>query len=297
MSSAWTPRSRPETSGASPEVSGPAWHTTWRVPSRALSNHMTAVIEPTIGKTARPSQPGAWRPTTEDLLRQRANLPADDPGRSQLRAQAIEKNLPMAHRLARRHAGRGELIADLKQVAALALAEAVDRYDPQRQNAFHAYAIPCILSAINKHLRDTTWGMRVTRSIHDLAREASDAIAELAHTRRRSPTPAEYAYHLGANVDDVQSAILASNAHELVDLLGATHRRCAAADDYRALVPLLDSLALRERRLVAMRYYALMSQTRIATEIGASPRQLSRLLEQSLDHLRAAISRDPAATS
>jgi len=261
---------------------------------------MTAVIKPTIGKTAWRSQPDS-RPSTEDLLRQRASLPAEDPERSQLRAHAIEANLPMAYRLARRYAERGELIADLKQVAALALANAVDRYDPQRQNAFHRYVIACILDAINKHLRDTTWGMRVARSIQELAREASQtsgAIAELAHTRKRSPTPAEYLYHLGANVEDAQSAILAGHAHELVDLLGGTHPRCVGADDYRALVPLLDCLALRERRLIAMRYYALMSQSRIAAEIGASPRQLSRLHRQSLDHLRAAISRaDRGATS
>ncbi|HZM83873.1 MAG TPA: sigma-70 family RNA polymerase sigma factor [Candidatus Limnocylindrales bacterium] len=259
---------------------------------------MTAVIKPTIGKTAWRSQPDS-RPSTEDLLRQRASLPADDPQRSQLRARAIEANLPMAYRLARRYAGRGELIADLKHVAALALVNAVDTYDPQCQDDFHGYAIACILGAISKHLRDTTWGMRVARSIQVLACEASQAsgaIAELA--RRRSPTPAEYAFHLGTNVEEVQSAILTSHAHEFIDLLGGPHPRCVGADDYQALIPLLDCLAPRERRLIAMRYYTLMSQSRIAVEIGASPRQLSRLHKQSLGDLRAAISgADRGATS
>lgn len=252
---------------------------------------MTAVIKPTLGESARRSQPIDSQPTTDDLLRQRAYLPADAAERSQLRALAIEKNLPMAHRLARRYAGQGELIADLKQVAALALVKAIDSYDPRRRDSFHGYAIACILGAIKTHFRETTWGMRVARSIHALAREASDTIAEFAHTRKRSPTPAEYAYHLGADVEDVQSAIQGNHVHEFVDLLDGTNPRSAGADDYRALVPLLDSLALPRRRLVAMRYYALMSRSRIAAEIGASPRQLSRLQQQALDHLRAAISR------
>lgn len=251
---------------------------------------MTAVSAPAIRKSARRSQPGDSLPTVEDLLHQRAYLPADDPERSRLRAQAIAASLPMAHRLARRYAGRGEPVEDLKRVAALALAQAVDGYDPQRPGGFHRYAIPGILGAITKHLGDTTWGMRVAQSIRDLACEGGDAIAGPAHARRRSPATAESAFHLGVNVD-VQSAILAGNEYEFVHLLGGTHPRVAGADDYHALVPLLDSLTPRERRHIAMRYYALISQIRIAAEIGASPRQLARLQKQSFDHLRAAISR------
>jgi len=52
------------------------------------------------------------------LLCQREQLAANHPDRATLRARAIEMNLPLARRLARRPAGRGELLDDLSQVAA-----------------------------------------------------------------------------------------------------------------------------------------------------------------------------------
>lgn len=60
-------------------------------------------------------------------------LDADDvTGRKILRDEVIRLCLPFAERLARRFHGLGEPAADLNQVAALGLVQAVDRYDPTR---------------------------------------------------------------------------------------------------------------------------------------------------------------------
>ncbi len=58
---------------------------------------------------------------SEQLLRRRAALNADDPDRALLRTRIIEANLPMAGRLARRYTGRGESYEDLAQVGAVGL--------------------------------------------------------------------------------------------------------------------------------------------------------------------------------
>jgi len=96
--------------------------------------------------------------STEELLGQLARLPGEHPARAQLRARAVERNLPLAAQLARRYAGRGELLDDLTQVAAVALIQAVDRYDPSRGVPFAGFAIPSILGALKRHFRDTAWG-------------------------------------------------------------------------------------------------------------------------------------------
>lgn len=322
-----TPRSPPSDSGAFSTGAVPAG--TAATPHRALIT-MTTLAEPTMNTAApthaaestappasHPRQPPTTtihtvapalrtRParapaSTEQLLRQRADLPADHPDRTRLRARAIEENLPMANRLARRYAGRGELLDDLAQVAALALVNAVDRYDPSRQTPFTAYAAPTILGALKRHFRDTAWGMRVPRSTQELAHDVVTATGELSQQRGRLPTPAELADHLHVTVDDLRAAIgarqvyhlaslnaphTAGAAVDLIDLLGGIDPHYARVDDHLTLRLLLAALPLRERRILTMRFYGHMTQTQIAAALGVSQMQISRLLKQTLTRLR-----------
>ncbi|MFC6016808.1 SigB/SigF/SigG family RNA polymerase sigma factor [Plantactinospora solaniradicis] len=248
--------------------------------------------------------PPAYPPTsTEQLLRQLASLPARHPDRTRLRTRAIEENLPMANRLARRYAGRGELLDDLSQVAALALIKAVDGYDPGRQSPFVSYAVPTILGALKRHFRDTAWGMRVPRSAQELTREVGIATGELSQRWGRRPTPAELAEHLHVTVDALQVVIGARQVYHLaslntpssaatgvdrIDLLGGVDPHYAHVDDRLTLRLLLAALPPRERRILALRYYGQLTQTQIATEVGVSQMHVSRLLKQTLSRLRAA---------
>ncbi len=75
--------------------------------------------------------------------------------------------LPMAHRLATKFRDRGENLEDLRQVAAMGLVKAVERYEPD-QGAFEAYAIPTITGEIRRHFRDHGWDVRVPRRVQDL---------------------------------------------------------------------------------------------------------------------------------
>jgi RNA polymerase sigma-B factor len=253
--------------------------------------------------------------TTEQLLCERDRLPADHPDRNRLRAQAIEANLPFAHMLARRYAGRGELLEDLYQVAAMALVKVVDRYDPQRESAFASYAIPTILGELKRHFRDASRPVHVPRGTQELSRAVAAAIEELSQSLSHSPTTAELAAHLGVGVDDVRRALAAARAYhltslnnplptaggtdslDLVDLIGDVDPHFADVDDHLTLLPLMATLSTRERRILAMRFYANMTQTQIGTEVGLSQMHVSRLLTQSLTRLRGAMLRPPLSSS
>jgi RNA polymerase sigma-B factor len=252
---------------------------------------------------SRHSQPADVSAPTEELLRQRDRLPAEHPDRVKLRARAIEENLPMAGRLARRYAGRGELRDDLAQVAAVALINAVDRYDPSRQVPFAGFAIPSILGALKRHFRDTAWAMRVPRSMQQLALRVPAAAEELGQQRGCTPTTAELADHLQVTADDVLAAVGAWHNYrlpslnaphpdtgaDLVDVIGGIDPRYAGIDDHVSLQPLFAELPLRERRILTMRFYEHMNQSQIAAEIGVSQMHVSRLLKQTLARLRAAM--------
>lgn len=260
---------------------------------------MTLLAEPaTIATVIFPAEPAS----TEQLLRRRHDLPAGHPDRVGLRARVIEDNLPMAGRLARRYSGRGELLDDLAQVAALALIKAVDSYDPDREVPFTGYAVPCIRGALKRHFRDTARGMRVPRSTQELAHDAATATDELSQQRNRTPTRAELAAHLHVNADDLQAAVGSSHAYhleslnapdsrtgDLTDLIGGPDPRYDTVDDRLSLQPFVTALPLRQRHIIVLRFYGHLSQARIAAEVGVSQMHVSRLLSQSLAQLRAAM--------
>ncbi|GAB4058861.1 SigB/SigF/SigG family RNA polymerase sigma factor [Catellatospora paridis] len=240
--------------------------------------------------------------SAEQLLSRRDELPADHPDRARIRAQVIEENLPMAGRLARRFAGRGEHLEDLAQVAALALIKAVDGYDSAQQVPFTGYAVPFILGALKRHFRDAAWSMRVPRTVKELGPRVATAARELSQQQGRTPAPADIADHLHVALADVLTTMEAWHAYrvlslntspagstgaDLIDSIGDVDRRYAAVEERMCLRPVLAGLAPRERRILVMRVYARMSQSEIAAEVGLSQMHVSRLLKRTLDRLRA----------
>jgi RNA polymerase sigma-B factor len=258
------------------------------------------------GRVGVPATRRAGDATVHDLLCQRAALPSGHPDRATLRTRSIEAALPLARSLAARYNGRGEPFDDLYQVAALALVKAVDGYDPTRQAVFTSYAVPTILGALKHHFRDTTWRVRVSRRVQNLAITLGPAGARLAHQLGRSPTMRELAAHLDATEADVAAAASAWQAHHpdsldapsatggqerlaLIDAIGAVDSRFDAVVDRHTLRLLLAELPARQQRVVAMRYFADMTQAQIAIQIGQSQMQVSRLLVRTLTQLRTAM--------
>ena len=65
-------------------------------------------------------------------------------------------------------------------------------------------------------------------------------------------------------------------------------RDCRIGDpsNLASLKPLLDRLPLRERRILALRFFDGRTQSEIATELGISQMHVSRLLARTLEQLR-----------
>ena len=79
------------------------------------------------------------------------------------RDRLVLRHVPLALAIARRHAGRGEPVEDLGQVACVALLHAVDRFDPARGVPLEAYAAVTIDGELRRHLRDRIRPVRVPR--------------------------------------------------------------------------------------------------------------------------------------
>jgi RNA polymerase sigma-B factor len=223
------------------------------------------------------------------------------------REELIVRFIPLARQLAGRYRGAGETQEDLVQVACLGLLKAVDRYDPERGNAFTKYAVPTMLGELKRHFRDKGWAVHVPRSTQELVLRVGDALGTLPAKLGRSPTPRDVAQALDAPVEDVLEAMEAATAFEATSLDAPR----AGGDDEDGAWTLGDSVSEedqgyelvelgetlrgtihalpdREREILHLRFHEDMTQAEIAERVGVSQMHVSRLLRRSLDRLGAA---------
>jgi RNA polymerase sigma-B factor len=227
---------------------------------------------------------------------------ASDPRRRILRDELATAFWPVARHIARRYRDRGEPLADLEQIGAIGLLNALDRFDPERGDDFLGFAVPTITGEIKRHFRDRTWTMRVPRRLKDLQAPIRDAVASLSTSLRRAPKPSEIAAHLGTTVDDVVEALGAQGAYSpksldalagpestdvaLGDIVGVTDAALMTAAYRHELRQALAELPERERTIVLLRFFGDLSQTQIAAQVGVSQMHVSRLLSRTLATLR-----------
>lgn len=248
-------------------------------------------------------------PTSAAAFRRLRALPAG-PERDALRHETICAWLPLAHRLAARFRDRGESSEDLRQVAAMGLVNAVDRYDPFRGKAFETYAVPTVAGELKRHFRDHTWDVHVPRRVQDLRNRVRLARRDLTQRAGRAPTCADLAAETGLSQEDVvlglealdsYSALSldaeapgADNGFSLADTLGRWDPALDVAIDREAVKPGLRRLPERERTILYMRFFHDMTQRSIAEALGISQMHVSRLLSQCCEQLRLQTLRETA---
>jgi RNA polymerase sigma-B factor len=240
----------------------------------------------------------------EDYARRLVADPAGPPRRS-ARDAMVALGLPLAARLARRYRYRGEPMEDLEQVARLGLVKAVDRYDPER-GSFTAFAIITITGELRRHFRDHSWWVHVSRRLQELSLEVTQASAALTTRLSRAPSSAEVAAYLGISEaqartgQDLALAYTAASLNrptadgraELGELLGGPDGQLSLVEDRLTVAELISRLPMRERRILAMRFYGDHTQDEIAAACGISQMHVSRLLSKALAWLRHAMLSD-----
>ncbi|NNN29922.1 SigB/SigF/SigG family RNA polymerase sigma factor [Streptomyces sp. S3(2020)] len=227
----------------------------------------------------------------------------DGPERDTVREELVTAWLPMAHRIAGRFRERGEAIEDLRQVAALGLVKAVDRFDPER-GAFESYAVPTITGEVKRHFRDRMWALRVPRRVQELRNKVRVARRELTQTPGSAePSAADLAARTGLTEDEVATGLEAlesfsalsldaelssdEDGYSLADTLGAADSSYDTVIDRESAKAGLRRLPERDRAILYMRFFEDMTQSRIADQLGISQMHVSRLISRSCARVRA----------
>jgi RNA polymerase sigma-B factor len=224
-------------------------------------------------------------------------------GDRRAREELTQRFLPLARKLARRYSGAHEPFDDLLQVASLGLVKAIDRFDVSRGTAFSSFAVPTILGELKRYFRDLGWSVHVPRGAQELALKVEDARQKLMTKTGRPPSVQDLAQYLELSLEDVLEALETSGAHHtasldsprddgeeetgtLADAFGAIDERFELVDARVTIAAAAQHLGARERHVLVLRFVEDLTQSQIASMIGVSQMQVSRILRRALEQLR-----------
>lgn len=216
------------------------------------------------------------------------------------RDDLIQGNLKLVLSLLKRFHHREENMDDLFQVGCIGLVKAIDNFDLSHGVKLSTYAVPMILGEVKRYLRDNN-SIRVSRSIKDLAYNSMKEKEKITLEKGREATIEEIAESLGENISDVMTAL--DSVRSPVSIFepiyndgGDTIYLCDQIEDERlqkkdldvnlALEDAIKDLSERERRIIDERYIIGKTQIEIASELGISQAQISRLEKNAIKTLK-----------
>ncbi len=221
-------------------------------------------------------------------------------GDKQARNTLVEENLGLVWSIVKRFYGRGYEPEDLFQIGSVGLIKAIDKFDLSLGLQFSTYAVPMITGEIKRFLRDD--GMvKVSRSLKEngwklyqarenlsksLGRDAT--IGELAAATELSQEEIFMAIEANAQVESLHQTIYQGDGGEISLEEKLTDER----DEHEKLLnhmlveELLEALSEDEQKLIRMRYFEECTQSEIASRLGISQVQVSRLEKKILLRMR-----------
>ena len=209
-------------------------------------------------------------------------------GDSEARDRLIYGNLRLVLSIIQRFNNRREDLDDLFQVGCIGLVKAVDNFNLDLDVKFSTYAVPMIIGEIRRYLRDNN-AIRISRSMRD---------------KQCEPTVEQIAAMIGEKCENVVRAMEAivdpvslyepvynenGDSIYLMDQLSDTNSSDEAWLESIALKEAMKKLSEREQTIIKMRFFGNKTQMEIASEIGISQAQVSRLEKGALSRMRKQI--------
>jgi RNA polymerase sporulation-specific sigma factor len=216
------------------------------------------------------------------------------------REKLMYGNLRLVLSIIKRFSARNENPDDLFQVGCIGLIKAIDNFNTNLDVKFSTYAVPMIIGEVRRYLRDNNT-IRVSRSVRDLAYKALQMREALQSANNNDPTVAEIAKALGETPESVSMAIEAiaqpvslydpvyndgGDSIYIMDQIKDDDNTDELWCENIALKEAIKRLTVRERKIILLRFFRGKTQMEIATMIGISQAQVSRLEKGAIDKLR-----------
>ncbi len=220
-------------------------------------------------------------------------------GNPTARDELVSGNLRLVLSVCQRFSGRGENMDDLFQVGCIGLMKSIDNFNVDLNVRFSTYAVPMIIGEIRRYLRDNN-AIRISRSMRDIAYRAMQVKERLTVENHGEPTVEQIAAELGIPREDVVTSLEAivepislfepvfSDGGEpiyVMDQIGDGNDEREWLDEL-TLKEAIHSLGDREKHILQLRFFKGLTQMEVATEIGISQAQVSRLEKAALQKVK-----------
>ena len=218
------------------------------------------------------------------------------------RDDLINGNLKLVLSILKKFNNKVDNLDDLFQVGCLGLVKAIDNFDTSYGVTLSTYACPLIIGEMKRYIRDNI-SLRISRSVKDLAYKIIKLKEETLNMDGRALSDEEIAKKL--NVSEYEVANALNSLKEPVSMYepiyndgGDTIYLCdqlaIPEENYSkeiklALEKAMEKLKVRELQILRDRFIIGKTQMEIASELGISQAQISRIEKNALSNIKKLI--------
>ena len=226
----------------------------------------------------------------KDLIKRAKN------GDKEAENEILNGNIALVWSVARKFSNRGYDLDDIFQIGCIGILKAIKNFDLSYDVRFSTYAVPLIMGEIKRFLRDDGI-IKVSRRLKEIAQKAKITKEILEKELNREAKLSEIAERIGELPSDLAVALEANVAPEslyrefndgdksggyLIDKIANNIDTEEEILDKISLSEAIKALDQRERKIIMLRYFRGKTQSEIASVIGISQVQVSRLEKKIL---------------
>ena len=221
-------------------------------------------------------------------------------GDKEAREEFINGNLRLVLSVVQRFGGRGENADDLFQIGCVGLIKAIDNFDTSLNVQFSTYAVPMIIGEIRRYLRDNNM-VRVSRSVRDLAYKTLQTKDRLLKENGKEPSIDQIAKELNVTKEEVSYSLDAiqdpvslqepvyndgNDSVYIMDQVKDSKNTDELWAENITMMEAMKKLNDKEKMIMTKRFFDGRTQMEVASEIGISQAQVSRLEKSAINHLK-----------
>ena len=216
------------------------------------------------------------------------------------RENLVNGNLKLVLSILRKYNKRDENLDDLFQIGCVGLLKAIDNFDLSYGVKFSTYCVPMISGEVRRYLRDNN-SIRVSRSVKDLAYKILNLQEEIFKEKGIEPTIEEMAKIIGVEEFDIINAL--DSIKDPVSIFepiyndgGDTIYLCDQIEDKKiknnnidikmSVNDAINNLKNKEKYILNQRFVIGKTQMEIASELGISQAQVSRIEKGAINTLK-----------
>lgn len=212
----------------------------------------------------------------------------------------IEHNTPLIKSIVKRYRGKYIEYDDLMQLGSLGLIKAINNFNPTFGVRFSTYAVPMITGEIKRFIRDDG-AIKVSRALKTLSCKINSFVESFSQQFSHEPNIEDIAKEFNIDQQEVVYVMDSSkfpvslyekfddeNGKSLLDKIAVSETQDEIIDKI-VLKDCIQNLPEREKLIITLRYYRDKTQSEIASIMGVSQVQISRLESKILSKMKKSL--------